>query len=147
MEVLDARYIAECLIYIASQNPDNNDMTNMKLQKLLYYSQGTFLVLHGQRLFEQPIEKWQYGPVVADVYHQYKGFGDQIIKIDEVDLQFLHPKQMEVLNMVFDFFGQFSAIKLMNLTHNEKPWNAVEMSEEISDDLLIDYFNTIVIKE
>lgn len=147
MEVLDARYVADCIIGIAAQNPDINDITNLKLQKLLYYAQGTFLALHGQKLFEQPIMKWQYGPVVPDVYHQYKYFGNNVIEGIDVDTQYLHPEQMRLLHMVYDYFGQFSAIKLMNLTHSESPWNSVEMGEEIPDNLLIEFFNTIVVKD
>ena len=146
MRTFDARYIADCLVNIASQNPDNNDMTNMKLQKLLYYVQGTYLAFYGKKLFEQPIVKWQYGPVVPDVYHQYKEYGNQIISVNEVDMNLLNENQLRVLNMVYDFFGQFSAIKLMNLTHNEAPWNSVEMGQEIPTNLIADYFNTIVIK-
>jgi uncharacterized phage-associated protein len=146
MNTLDAKYVAECLVYIASQNLENNDMTNLKLQKLLYYSQGTFLAMYGQKLFEQAIIKWQYGPVVPAVYQQYKSLGNQIIESSEIDMQFIAPKQLEVLNDVYDYFGQFSAIKLMNLTHSESPWNAVEMNEEITEELLKDFFNTIVIK-
>jgi uncharacterized phage-associated protein len=147
MKILDARYIAEIILKIASQNPENNDMTNMKLQKLLYYTQGTFLALHGQRMFEQSIVKWQYGPVVPVVYHEYKMYGNQLIEAPEVDMQFIEKEQFNVIKMVYDFFGQFSAFKLMDLTHNEPPWNSVEMGEEIQDDVITEYFNTIVIKD
>lgn len=53
---------------------------------------------------------------------------------------------MNVIQMVYDYFGQYSAIALMNFTHSESPWNSVEMSDEINDKLLLDYFNTIVIR-
>ncbi|WP_114757100.1 Panacea domain-containing protein [Flavobacterium sp. AG291] len=144
----NALYIADCLIDLASQNPDNNDMTNMKLQKLLYYVQGTYLALHGSRMFEQGIKKWQYGPVVPDVYHAFKDRGNQTINFDQlIDTSGLNDNEKDVIKMVYDYFGQFSAIALMNFTHNESPWNSVEMSEEITDDLLLEYFKTIVIKE
>lgn len=147
MEILDARYIADCLITMASQDPDNNDMTNMKLQKLLYYVQGTCLSLHGQKLFQQPIIKWQYGPVVPEVYHRFKEYGNQTITYEEpTNTEFLDSKQIDVLKTVYDYFGKFSAIALMNFTHNESPWNSVEMREEITDELLIEYFDTIVVK-
>lgn len=148
MEIHDARFIADCLIGLASKDPDNNDMTNMKLQKLLYYVQGTSLALYGERMFNQNIMKWQYGPVVPDVYHTFKENGNQTIQYEEpVDMSALHEKQIDVIQMVYDYFGQYAAIALMNFTHNESPWNSVEMSEEISDGLLVEYFNTIVIKE
>ena len=58
----------------------------------------------------------------------------------------LRQAQLKMLEMVYDYFGQFSALKLMNLTHNETPWNSVEMMEEITEESLIDFFNTIVVK-
>lgn len=91
MKILDAKYVADCLISLASSNPDNNDMTNMKLQKLLYYVQGTCLALHGQRMFSQNINKWQYGPVVPEIYHIFKEKGNQVIHYAEpVDMSDLH---------------------------------------------------------
>lgn len=147
MEILDARYIADCLISMASQDPDNNDMTNMKIQKLLYYIQGTCLSLHGQRMFQQSIVKWQYGPVVPEVYHKFKEHGNQTITFEEpITTEYLHEKQVDVIQRVYEYFGQYSAIALMNFTHNESPWNSVEMREEITDPILIEYFDTIVVK-
>lgn len=143
----DANFIAKCLIRLASNDPEN-DMTNMKIQKLLYYAQGTHLALHREKLFAQDIIKWQYGPVVPDVYHKLKLFGQNVIQLDEpVDFSQLNDKEVKTIKMVYDFFGQFSAIKLMNLTHDEAPWQSVEMNEIINEKSLIDFFDTIVIKE
>ena len=57
---------------------------NLKLQKLLYYSQGVHLVLNDRvPLFMEPIEAWDYGPVVPPVYREYKGRGLEIIPVPE----------------------------------------------------------------
>ena len=50
-------------------------ITNLKLQKLLYFAQGWFLALYDTPLFKEEIQAWIHGPVVATVYHSYKGFG------------------------------------------------------------------------
>ncbi len=142
----DANYIAECLIHLASNQPQN-DITNMKIQKLLYYAQGTHLALHNERLFAQDIEKWQYGPVVPEVYHTLKQYGSNVIQLPHVvSFDHLSEPQLKTLQMVYEFFGQFSAIKLMNLTHDEAPWNSVEMNEIIPTEIITDFFNTIVVK-
>jgi uncharacterized phage-associated protein len=56
------------------------DMTNMKLQKLLYYAQGQYLAEHEEPLFDEDIEAWSHGPVVPSVYRAFKEieakFGD-----------------------------------------------------------------------
>lgn len=50
-------------------------VTNLHLQKTLYFLQVNELVYHNQELFSDEIEKWKLGPVVVNVYNQYKGYG------------------------------------------------------------------------
>jgi uncharacterized phage-associated protein len=50
-------------------------MSNLKLQKLMYYAQGFSLVLFNKPLFPERIEAWIHGPVIPAVYHKYKGYG------------------------------------------------------------------------
>ena len=124
------------------------DITNMKLQKLLYYLQGTSLALHNKRIFEESIIKWQYGPVVPEAYHYYKSSGSQLLTPPtNVNWASLNEEEIRLFNEVFNFFGQFSAIKLMEMTHNESPWINTEMSNEIGDEILKEYFETIIIKD
>ena len=49
-------------------------MTNLRINKMLYFSQGMHLAKEGQPLFPNEIEAWPLGPVVADIYHKYKPF-------------------------------------------------------------------------
>lgn len=49
-------------------------ISNLQLQKILYYIQREFLQ-QGIRAFPEEIEAWQFGPVVPEVYRQYCGFG------------------------------------------------------------------------
>lgn len=147
MEPQKTSFIAQCLLKIADSG-ENYDVTNMKLQKLMYYAQGTCLALYNIRLFEGELEKWQYGPVVPELYRTYKGHGRNVINPPaEVDLQQLDSRQLEILQDVNDFFGQFSAVKLMHMTHSEDPWDNTEMGETMKDKTLQDYFNQIVVKE
>jgi uncharacterized phage-associated protein len=95
---------------------------NLKLQKLLYYSQAVHLVLNGGApLFPEPIEAWDYGPVVPEVYHAYKLHGFDILPpIDEpVNLDF---KEIRVVDMALNCFGELSGPALINQTHGEPPW-------------------------
>ncbi len=51
-------------------------LTHIKLQKILYYVQATYMAKNGGTpLFTNDIEKWQYGPVVREVYSEFKDFG------------------------------------------------------------------------
>lgn len=53
---------------------DDHPISNLQLQKILYYIQKDFLQ-NGYEAFEDEIEAWQFGPVVPDVYYHYCGFG------------------------------------------------------------------------
>jgi len=53
---------------------------NLTLQKLLYYSQATHLVMRDRKpLFDDEIEAWDIGPVVPSVYNKYKHHGFDVI--------------------------------------------------------------------
>ena len=82
-----ARYI------IKRCNELNRPISNLKLQKLLYFVQAEFLVGEGSACFpeeieawdfgpvvpEEEIEAWDFGPVVPEVYHRYKAYGSASI--------------------------------------------------------------------
>jgi uncharacterized phage-associated protein len=95
---------------------------NLKLQKLLYYSQAVHLVLNDKApLFPEPIEAWDYGPVVPPVYRGYKHYGFDILPpVDEaVDLEL---RELRAVDMALACFGEMSGPALINQTHGEPPW-------------------------
>jgi uncharacterized phage-associated protein len=57
---------------------DNSPISNLQLQKILYYIQRDFLK-NGAIAFSDDIEAWQFGPVVPNVYYRYCGFGSMPI--------------------------------------------------------------------
>ena len=97
---------------------------NLKLQKLLYYSQAVHLVRHnGTPLFGEDIEAWDYGPVVPPVYRQYKPNGfDILIPSSDERQTCLEPDQMRSVVMALGCFGEMSGPALINQTHRESPW-------------------------
>ena len=52
-----------------------DSITHLKLQKLIYYSQAWSLALNGIALFEEDFEAWAHGPVIPEVYQEYKEYG------------------------------------------------------------------------
>jgi uncharacterized phage-associated protein len=72
-----------CTNYIIENINKNNisDLTNLKLQKLLYFAYGVHLSLFNQKLFDSKIEAWQHGPVIPEVYQEFKLFGKSSINI------------------------------------------------------------------
>jgi uncharacterized phage-associated protein len=124
-----------------------DSITNLKLQKLLYYAQGVHLALCDAPLFPEQIEAWTHGPVVPRVYRQYKQHGGEPIPVEQVNLEDYNEQLREILNEVNEVFGQFSALKLRAMTHSEPPWMRTPPGQVISPDLMTDYFKTVVTKD
>jgi uncharacterized phage-associated protein len=136
-----AKYIL-CL-----SEPDTGDfISNLKLQKLLYYSQGTHLALYGERLFDEPIEAWLHGPVVPLVYREFKTYGNNPIDMPEdFNKDLLTPDERDSVEEAYAEFGQYSAWKLRNMTHDEPPWKETGQNDIISIRAIMDYFSTLVV--
>lgn len=123
-------------------------VSNLKLQKLCYYAQGFHLALFGKPLFEDSIEAWTHGPVVPELYHAYKQHGSGAIPMPQgFKVESINKDVRELLDEVYNTYGQFSAWKLRNMTHDEAPW--VEAfgrypGAEISRSSMQDFFKTLV---
>lgn len=100
-------------------------ITNKKLQKLLYYAQAWHLVFRGKSLFKEDIQAWVHGPAINSVYQEYKKFGFSPIQI-EIDsaeaVNGLTPEELEIIDAVWDTYGSLDASYLEILTHREDPW-------------------------
>lgn len=118
-----ARTIAKWFIAWAEASDD--ELSNMKLQKLLYYAQGHYVALHHVPLFGDPIQAWSHGPVVPKVYRAYKGFGSSALELGDDDSftwTDVDPETTDFLGKTWNTYGGFSAGRLRNMTHAESPW-------------------------
>jgi uncharacterized phage-associated protein len=120
-------------------------MTNLKLQKLVYYAQGFHLAIYGQPLFAERIYAWEYGPVVPNLYHALKKHGSNPISLSDLDSfprDRLDNGTKRLLSEINSVYGQFSAVRLMHLTHNEPPWKETPKGSIISHDSMKRFFRT-----
>lgn len=136
--------VADFFIQLANQSEDDQ-MTNLKLNKLLYYAQGTFLARTGKPLFDNLIEAWSLGPVVPEVYRKYKVCGKNPIFFDrdDIDLSLFTPEEADTIYDVMREFGQYTGSKLVTLTHKpDTPWsNAAANGEKtLSISSIREYF-------
>ncbi len=122
--MLKAKDVAEWFINWAVSDEDSSDLTNMKLQKVLYYAQGHHLAQYGTSLFPEQIEAWSHGPVVASVYGSYKDFGSAPVVSKDFNFNWdnFTPEQHRYLATIWNSYGGFTAAKLRNMTHDEAPW-------------------------
>ncbi len=144
----DPRAIANEFVDLAMQNDES--VTPMKLQKLVFYAYGWCLAIKGDPLFEEGIQAWKYGPVVPSVYHAFKMYGNDaittratdlsydaeagMIRINPVQLQSLPGKEDEVgfvrqlIKRVWEVYGKYTGIQLSNATHAVgTPWYTTVM--------------------
>lgn len=122
---------------------DSEYITNLKLQKLLYYAQGYYLARKNDPLFKEDFIAWEHGPVIRKVYDEYKKNGAKGIEYNE-DFNISIDKETEIiLNEVYEKFGQFSAWKLRDMTHQEMPWRTTTRNDIISKEKIKEYFKTV----
>ena len=124
-------------------------ISNLKLQKLLYYMQGYHLAFFDKPLFSDDIVAWCYGPVVPIVYSEYKKYENGAIDIPiNCDKITSLPKEQEILFCnVYREYNQFSAVALMEMTHNEAPWKTTPINKIITKSKLSSFFKTQIINE
>jgi uncharacterized phage-associated protein len=134
--------------FLSKTIEEDSKITNLKLQKLLYYAQGLHLALFDKELFSEEIEAWQHGPVCVSIYHDFKKYGSNIIPFENCKKNFsqiLSSEQTEFLDEIYDVFGQFSAWKLRDMTHEEPTWiNNKDSASLISQSEMKEYFKTRV---
>jgi uncharacterized phage-associated protein len=96
-------------------------ITNLKLQKLMYYAQAWHLAIFDKPLFEGDFEAWVHGPVHMETYQRFKGYRWDPIT-ENIEKPKLPKETVDFLNEVLDVYGSFSAYQLELLTHEEAPW-------------------------
>jgi uncharacterized phage-associated protein len=147
--IKDAEYsvedVAKYFIYLSNKTKIDDDLTegitNLKLQKMLYFAQAAYLSLNNQKLFNEDIEAWQYGPVIPSIYHKYKEHRNQ--PIPNIDEEITIDDDLNIfLDGIWELFDKYSAIELMNITHKHKPWNDAysSRSKVIRPEILRDYY-------
>ena len=133
--------------FLKKNQPEFGDaISNLKIQKLVYYAQGFHLAMFNTPFFEEDIMAWEHGPVVESLYHKYKEYGSGEIPQPEcVNLELYNKEQLELLDEVFEVYGQFSAWKLRNMTHSEGPWVETAKNDVISKDAMKEFFKTLLV--
>lgn len=109
-------------LYIISSG---REITNLLLQKVLYYVKAISELFDGESIILEPCEAWKFGPVFPVVYEKYRNYGKQEIEINlskEYVNNLLSEKEKEITDYVLSTFGIYNAWFLKDLTHAEEPW-------------------------
>ncbi|QCD52824.1 Panacea domain-containing protein [Campylobacter sp. RM16192] len=97
----------------------NNPISNLKLQKILYFINMHYLVNRQKHLIDGELfEAWQYGPVIEEVYNKYAVFVANPIKVRDIRANIEHFPQDDA-NMLYNFIDKAA---------NVPSWQLVEFS-------------------
>jgi len=142
--MLSARDVANYFLALASEE-EGELISNLKLQKLVYYAQGFSLAIRGKPLFQESIEAWTHGPVVPSLYREFKEYGSAAVEPpSDFTFDSFDPEIQELLDEVYSVYGQYSASGLRTLTHSEPPWKDAPGGQVIPLATMRDYFKTLV---
>lgn len=143
-------------------NQHEYGISNLKLQKILYFIQAYFLMstLNHTACFQDVIEAWDFGPVVPSVYHEFKQYGagdipsiQSYIYFDTKNIwnsrrvaykNIISNEDCERINAVIDKFSDYSASDLVALTHRQAPWldaYVPHANNEITTESILKYFD------
>ena len=143
---------------------ENDNLTLMKLNKLIYIAHGMTLAAYDKPLINEVIQAWKFGPVVKSIYHLLKYYGMSKIdsEISNIDLDedgnlvknnySINPKDKDITNLldfVWGKYRKYDGYQLSNWTHlPESPWHKTwfgdggykEREKPIPDNLIREYF-------
>ena len=105
---------------------DRDPISNLQLQKILYYIQREFLQ-QGAMAFSEDIEAWQFGPVVPEVYKQYCGFGALPIRMRYVVT--IQSSDKNIINPIIEKKRILNPWDMVSDTHSSgKAWDLIYRS-------------------
>jgi uncharacterized phage-associated protein len=113
--------VADYILWFAHETGDC--ITNLKLQKLVYYAQAWCLALHGKPLFSDSLQAWVHGPVQPELYQRFRCYRYNPIA-EDVHKPDLPASVEKHLNEIMAAFGGFTAYDLERMVHAETPWLA-----------------------
>ena len=115
---------------------EEKPVTQMQLQKLLYFAHGNSLVTNGEPLIEEGFEAWDYGPVCPVIYHEFKIYGANPITPNDYVLKFLgkiknfdvkiniNDKDKKIIDETWEGLKGLSGLELSTITHlKDSAWS------------------------
>ncbi len=119
---------------VASFFLSKESMSPKKLQKLTYYAEAWHQALLNEPLIhDESFQAWVHGPVAPSLYRRYKPFGwSPIPKVEKITAKF-NEKTLELLESVWETYGDQDGNSLEALTHSEAPWRNARAGLEPND--------------
>jgi uncharacterized phage-associated protein len=121
------------------------ELSNFSLNKVIYFVHGHYLAFYGLPLVADAFEAWEKGPVLREIYHAFKVFGENTIRSRATKLDFrtgqrsivaynFEPAEVEIINPLIDFYAKIPGGKLYHLSHLEGgPWHRTWNHDTVSN--------------
>lgn len=119
--MIDVRTAAKYLIQRYKQE-SGSTMDEMKLHKLLYFTQRESFVLLGKPMFPDKFEAWKYGPVMRCLRKAHW----------EYQIPSVLPADSEYIPVLEDTLRRYAAMDswtLSNISHGETSWQKAKDKE------------------
>jgi len=105
-------------------------LTNMQLQKLVFFAHGVHLAGFDAPLIDEPVKAWDFGPVIPELYEKLRQFGrDYVTGELAPDLRETiesDPQADEAIMAVWEAYRKHTAFQLSQITHLPKtPWDQI----------------------
>ena len=98
---------------------NNEKITNLRLQKFLYFIQVFCLIKYDTPAFNEKIEAWPYGPVVPEAYFAYKRME---LRLNVNEPIILDEKIEIAITQVTEMFSGWNDFSIVDLTHEYSIW-------------------------
>jgi len=112
-------------------------VTNLALQKIVYFCHVWYLVEYKRPLIKQRFEAWTHGPVLQYLYREFKDFESKPITKRSVSLNISNGSyeiarlnvsndELELIESVVEFYSRIKPGTLVELSHTAGgPWHVV----------------------
>ncbi len=148
--------VSDFIIQTLNSDGNESDLSALKLQKLLYYTQAWHLAFYDKPLFEGKFEAWIHGPVNREIYDLYKGtkYAYSTIGLSDVfdqeSVNKLSKEEILHIQSVLDSYAKFTPSQLEYMSHSEAPWiearggiSSFKRCENvINEDLMRDFYKS-----
>ena len=138
------------MIYLFQK--DDKEITNLKLQKLMYFVEAYYTAKNDcDKLFDTEWSAWDYGPVNKELYNYYKKFRSFPIILEDNEKEIaesLCDENKNYISFIYGIFSPFTAFELVTLTHLDgSPWSNVYNENEKNKDYDFEELNNSKIKK
>lgn len=151
--------LAVANFFVQKSLETGQEVTPMKLLKLVYLAHGWNLGLFGEPLISEAVEAWQYGPVIPSVYRAFKEYGrariTKLASTFSLNGRYTMPsvvpniadddtRTRSLLEEIWQVYGGKDGLYLSAVTHRDgSPWTKTPPNGIIAQDTIREHYQSL----